>query len=250
MKVSNEVIKILDEGLCEENRFIIVGQLDRKQYTAVNKALNAAGGKWNRSAGAHVFSCDAVDAISDIVLTGQVADARRDFDFFKTPDEVVQMMLDRADIQDGNYVLEPNAGDGAISSKIVTAAANLKVEVAEIRPDACEQLEKDDIYAEVHRGDFLTVSSAEYYDRILMNPPFGKQADIKHVMHAYNFLKYGGVLVAIMSAGVTFRENALTRQFREMVEANGGTIEKLPPNSFKSSGTSVETVIVTVKKGG
>jgi hypothetical protein len=79
-----------------------------------------------------------------------------------------------------------------------------------------------------------------------MNPPFSKRADIKHVMHAFKFLKPGGRLVAIMSAGVSFRDDKLGTAFRSIVIGNGGTIEPNPEGSFKASGTSVSTVMVTM----
>jgi type I restriction-modification system DNA methylase subunit len=82
---------------------------------------------------------------------------------------------------------------------------------------------------------------------VLMNPPFDKKrSDIHHVLHALKFLKPGGRLVAIMPSGVTFREDALTRDFRGIVEARGGHIEELPDRSFKQSGTMVNTVLVVI----
>lgn len=94
--------------------------------------------------------------------------------------------------------------------------------------------------------DFLMVEPEPIYDRVVMNPPFGRQADIKHVNHALKFLKSGGMLVSVMSSSVTFRSNKLTADFRQMVEDRGGHIEELPESSFKSSGTMVNTVIVVI----
>jgi hypothetical protein len=79
-----------------------------------------------------------------------------------------------------------------------------------------------------------------------MNPPFAGQADIEHVTHALNFLKPGGKLVAIMSAGVTFRQDRKAADFRALIWGMGGTIEELPEDAFKQSGTSVRTVLVEV----
>ena len=76
-----------------------------------------------------------------------------------------------------------------------------------------------------------------------MNPPFSRQADIHHVNHAIKFLKPGGVLVSVMSAGVTFRTNRLTDDFRRMVIAHNGQIGALPAGAFKESGTMVNTEI-------
>lgn len=58
---------------------------------------------------------------------------------------------------------------------------------------------------------------------------------------ASRFLRAGGRLTAIMSAGITFREDRLTKEFR----ARLASVEHLPEGSFKASGTAVNTVMVT-----
>lgn len=64
--------------------------------------------------------------------------------------------------------------------------------------------------------------------------------------HALGFLRPGGRLVSVMSAGVKYRQDAKTRAFRELVEQHSGTIEDLPEDAFRESGTSVRTVVVTM----
>jgi 16S rRNA G1207 methylase RsmC len=81
-----------------------------------------------------------------------------------------------------------------------------------------------------------------------MNPPFAKGQDICHVAHALKFLRPGGRLVAIMSAGTASRDDRASRDFRALIEARGGTIEELSEGAFKASGTNVRTVIVTFDK--
>jgi 16S rRNA G1207 methylase RsmC len=100
------------------------------------------------------------------------------------------------------------------------------------------------------QADFLGIQPDASYDRVVMNPPFAGQDDIRHVMHAFSFLKPNGRLVAIMSAGVLFRANKLTTAFRDLVADNSGAIEPLPDGSFRSSGTAVNTCIVTLTAGG
>jgi 16S rRNA G1207 methylase RsmC len=85
------------------------------------------------------------------------------------------------------------------------------------------------------------------FDRIVMNPPFADQQDIRHVMHAATLLKPGGRLVAIMSAGVAFRDDRLSRAFRALLLEHGGAIEYLPEAAFKASGTGVLAVLVTIE---
>ena len=69
----------------------------------------------------------------------------------------------------------------------------------------------------------------------------------RHVLHAARFLSPGGRLVSVMSAGVTFRTSAKHAAFRDFVAAHNGAIEPLPEGAFKPSGTSVNTVIVTLE---
>lgn len=44
--------------------------------------LEAAGGKWNRKARAHVFAADASDRMDQIILSGAVEVPKDEFNFF------------------------------------------------------------------------------------------------------------------------------------------------------------------------
>jgi len=82
-----------------------------------------------------------------------------------------------------------------------------------------------------------------------MNPPFSREQDVAHVLHAYEkFLAKRGILVAIMSAGVRFRQTARTKALRKLVEDGAGTMVDLPDKSFQESGTNVRSVMVTLVK--
>ena len=97
--------------------------------------------------------------------------------------------------------------------------------------------------------DFLEYNGGEHYDRILMNPPFERLQDVDHVQHAYNeALEEGGRLVAIMSPGGFFHQSNKAKEFREWFDSVGGEVEDLPPNSFKESGTGVNSVVVVIDK--
>ena len=101
----------------------------------------------------------------------------------------------------------------------------------------------------VRHMDFLVQAPEASYDRVVMNPPFAKQADIKHVLHAFRFLKPSGLLVSVMAASVAFRDNKLTQEFRDLIRDRHGDIEALPDGAFKASGTMVRSVIVTLPNG-
>lgn len=246
MKISTEHLLILEAGACHGECFFLRGHLDRKTYTKINEILEACGGKWNRKARAHVFPIDAAEAIDQVITTGEVQtvkEVRDEFQFFATPPKLVLEMIKVADLNSpGMLVLEPSAGRGAIVDQIVEAGAD--VVMYELMPENVQYL-RDKGYKVIDR-DFLSATSMAVYDRVIMNPPFAKSADVKHVSHALTMVKPGGKLVAIMSAGVTFRTDRRTVEFREKVSRLGGTITMLPEKTFAESGTNVNTVLVEI----
>ena len=247
MRIDDEVLAVLSRSETNGGHLLLPGQLDRKMYERTNKVLEAAGGKWSRKAKAHVFASDAFGRIDEIILSGEVDIPKDEFNYFPSPPEVVERLMALADIAQGMQVLEPSAGRGAIA--IACAEQGASVDCVEIMEANYVALRGDGRLRSVKRGGFLEHSVAEIYDRVVMNPPFAKQADIKHVTHALNFLKPGGKLVSVMSASVGFRENKLTSVFRDLISERGGKIEALPDGSFKESGTMTRTVIVEIPAG-
>jgi 16S rRNA G1207 methylase RsmC len=156
-------------------------------------------------------------------------------------------MLDRAQLEPGNRVLEPSAGNGSIAEAILnTQVPGLLLEVCEINPKLREIL--DQKLFNVVADDFMDDDALKNrsYDRVLMNPPFEKQADIDHVRKAHRLLKPGGLLVSVMAPGFEFRQDRKSSEFRTWLNEMGGTWEDLPAESFKASGTGVGTKLVTI----
>lgn len=244
MKIKSEILAVLDDCTFEGSNLLLAGQLDRPTYQAVAKIIEAAGGKWNRKAKAHVFEGDARDAIEPVLLTGEVTNRKQEFGQFYTPADVAQLVIMAARIKPGDEVLEPSAGRGDIAAAAVVAGAT--VDCVELDMSNVNFLNEDRRYRTVICRDFLQLSANPIFDVVCGNPPFAKQADISHVMHASRFLKPGGRLAFVMSAGVAFRQNKLTEAFRHFIQVeNGGTITPLPDNSFKETGTNVNTVLVS-----
>lgn len=246
-KLSEEVLAVLStaniEGSCVK---LTCGQLDRKLYQDVNKALEAIGGKWNRKAQGHIFASDPEEALDNAILTGEVTPPSKN-GYFPTPKNIVMQICDLANIKPGQDVLEPSAGQGAISTELYHRGAKVF---------ACELLEANrkvllgdgmspiSLFAE---PDFMKLETSQRFDRVAMNPPFELRQDISHVTKAFGLLKPSGKLVSVMSAGVTFRQDKKAVDFRELLEAHQGQILPLPEGSFKESGTGVNTVIVVME---
>lgn len=245
MKIPAAVLEVLDRAHTDGPRLTLTGTIDRKLYLDTAKVLEAAGGTWNRRERAHLFDGDAADAIEPVILTGEVTSARQQFGYFPTPAPIVQQLLDHARIKPGMRVLEPSAGRGAIA--LAAAQAGAVVDCVEIQPshaDALRDAHHTDITVIV--ADFLATHPQPVYDRVVMNPPFARQADIAHVTHAWTALKPGGLLVAVMSAGITFRQTAAAVAFRARVAELDGSLHQLPAGAFTESGTGVNTVIAVL----
>jgi len=243
MKIPSEVLAVLAACTIKGNYVVLNGQLDRALYTAVNKVLDAAGGKWDRKAKAHLFSGDAAEALEPIILTGEYRREKQDFGVFYTPAPLAAQAVEAlGPINHEHTFLEPSAGAGALAMALRGAGA-IDITCVEILPRHVAILK--DLGFGVWEMDFLSASPLPRTDRILMNPPFAKMDDAKHFLHALGFLKPGGRIVAIMSAAVTFRDAAPYRQIRDLP---GIQIDLLPENSFKESGTSVNTALVIYDK--
>src|SRR3546814_10577644 len=100
----------------------------------------------------------------------------------------------------------------------------------------------------LYQGDFLSMTPAPLdreYDRVIMNPPFERRADIRHVNHASTFLKPNGLLVSVMSAGLLYRQDGLTRDFRDLVRGRSGLIEELPEGRSEEHTSELQSLMRT-----
>lgn len=267
--ISEEAVKVLGSMEVDgQLARITAGQLDRKLYAEVNKALESIGGKWITKLKAHRFDADPRDALDQVVLSGGFVDKKQEFGFFETPDAVADLLVEAAELRDGMSVLEPSAGGGRLIAAAMRTKRALSFTAVEIQRENVVKLER--AFGSfggllVNVGDFLEMdpdmkakqfaNRPEHqrppetrFDRVLMNPPFARQLDIAHVLHAYRFLKPGGRLVTVMSRGVLFRENKMTQDFRRFVEGLKRDFIPLPEAAFVSSGTNVRTVLLSLDK--
>ncbi|MFI7706534.1 DUF3560 domain-containing protein [Nonomuraea sp. NPDC049480] len=192
-----------------------------------------------------VPSIDVAELTQRIVAvqTGVPADSEA----FMSPPKVVERVVEAAELQRGMSVLEPSAGNGALAK--AAAAEGCEVHCVERYPQLSKDLLDVPGIVGLTTGDFLEVPPDQYperFDRVLMNPPFSRGRDIQHVRRALRFLKPGGLLVAVMSAGVATNQDKPATSFRELVEQRGGHIEPLPDGAFATSGTDVRTVLAVI----
>ena len=250
--IPEQVLKVLSTVEIDGNNVRITAQLDRKLYIAVNKVLDRIGGTWNRKAKAHIFDVDPTERL-EVVINSGVLDPKIKTGYFPTPAVIVDRMIELADLNREQTILEPSAGQGHITDKICAhlGMLPLQIHVCETLPENRIILEEKEYY---NRGDFFEYArdcneTIFCFDRIIMNPPFEAQSDISHVTAAFGLLAPGGILVTIMSAGVLFRENKKTVEFRETImEPYSTYLDLLPVGAFKESGTIVNTVLLRLEK--
>ncbi len=241
MKLTPEQIRILSEWKIEWNKFYLQWQLDRKQYTSINEVLETIGLKWNRKEKAHIFDGEMLEeAIQDIIESGEcetLKDTIKKFQFFPTPNDVAEYLVELAELKETDTVLEPSAGEWHIAEYIKVP----KLTTIELDFSKCEILVKKG-FTPIN-CDFLTFKW-EWWDKIIMNPPFSKSQDVKHILHAYNMLEKWWILVSVASSSIKTRTGII---YEELKELNPEFID-LPEWSFKESGTMVNTVIVKLTK--
>lgn len=238
MKIDKEIISLLAQCQTEGNTLRITQQLERKTYTQLNKVLTAIGGKWNAPKKVHIFPEEVEEIIENIINTGQYSCLKKDFQYFPTPTPLAQQIVTMANIQPTDSCLEPSAGTGNIAQLMPHC------DCIELNENNRKTLQQKGLH--VIHNDFLTFTPAKDYDVIVMNPPFSKGQDIAHITKAIHIAKK--CVIAIASGAVLFKTDSKTQAFRQLISQYGGTIEPLPAESFKESGTMVNTVLIKIFK--
>jgi len=247
MNIEQDVITVLTnskiEGLV---LYLPPERLERKLYEKVNMVLTQIGGKWNRKMGGHVFSEDPADAIDEVLLTGKVTDKKKEYQFFPTPQKLAKEICQMAEINKKCDCLEPSAGTGSIA-EIIMECSPKSLTVVELDKSNERYLKK---YNCIIGQDFLTWETDKKFDRIIMNPPFSKKQDIKHILRAWELLKPKGILVSILSPSPFYCNDKLSTDFRDFLDRNNAEIKDFQEGEFKESGTAIRTKCIKVVKNG
>jgi predicted RNA methylase len=220
------------------------GQLPRDEYMRVAKAIEAAGGKWNRKAGCHVFPGDVRKTLNIEADTVEVVDVQQTWQAFYTPPELAEAMVERAFAKTNGRlrVLEPSAGTGRLIDAIgMRLDWDVDITAVELNPAYASGLRMKYATVNVYEADFLQLDKDALgeFDVVVMNPPFTGGQDEAHIRHALRMLKMNGRLVAICGNGPRQRE-----QLRSVADS---WID-LAPGTFKESGTCVNTAMLIATK--
>lgn len=219
-------------------------KLTSKVFPKVKAAIEQLGGRWNSATQVYDFDDDPAERITEAIATRCIL-TDRDFEFFATQAPQVERMLELADLQPGQRVLEPQAGDGAIAIAAAGIVGVHNVSCYELMPRNVERL-RGHGFDVAEPQDFLAVAPRAVFDVVLLNPPFSNGRDIAHTLHALKFVKPGGRLVSLMSTTWRQSSTAAAHAFRELLVELDAMTEDVPDGAFKAVGTMVPTVIVVV----
>ncbi|MCX7428889.1 MAG: N-6 DNA methylase [Planctomycetia bacterium] len=103
--------------------------------------------------------------------------------FYTKSNAIVAYMVSKLELNPGDHVLEPCAGDGVFVDAVLQAQPNVTFDLYELNPHAIVDLNAkygNDTRVEIHHADTLTdpdlslkANFSTGYDRIIGNPPYG-----------------------------------------------------------------------------
>lgn len=192
------------------------------------------------------FDSAVLDYYTNQKLTGK-RDSREGTDYYPTPEPLGFMMNQWGRIGDGESVLEPSAGHGAIARYVPRENPLTAVEPSQ------SLFSKLQIKAGGNGRKFENTIFEDYnvvnkHDVVLMNPPFGAggRLAVDHVAKAFQHLEEGGRIVAIIPRGST------DKKFDKWYEEQKGVVLTaeigLPDITFERAGTSVNCRVVVIDK--
>lgn len=191
-------------------------------------------------------------------LVAQAREAGKALAFYPTPPALAEHVVGFAQVAQGDRVLEPSAGMGALVGELVRRGA--LVTAIEAQPDRAAYLSHTygHMGVNVGTGDFLAMSLSdpnvppEGFDAVVMNPPFGIEGkhhlDAEHVTRALSFVRPGGTLVAIMSPGSVQPTSARRENLHASLVGWEVMWEPVDAKRFRISGTDTPTVILVARR--
>ena len=199
--------------------------------------------------------------------------------FYTKSDEITKFMVAQLELENGDRVLEPSAGDGEFIDQVLNTNKRVNIVAFEIDPKAITQLNNKyskSVNVQINFADVLTsenlTSQAELgllFDKIIANPPYGGWQDYEkrktlktlfpgfYVRETYalflirciSLLREGGILSFIIPD--TFLNVHMHKNLRKYVLQNTlvKNINLIPSNFFPSVDFGYANLaIVTLQK--
>lgn len=172
---------------------------------------------------------------------------REGVDYFPTPEPLGYKMMEWANMGEGDTVLEPSAGHGAIARYAPKGNQMVAIEPSQSLFTKL-QLKAGGLGRKFQNTIFENYDISNKHDVVVMNPPFGTAGAtaIAHLGKAFKHLEEGGRVVAIIPRGST------DKKFEKWIEGEKTAVMRaeveLPDILFEQAGTHVVCRVVVVDK--
>lgn len=172
---------------------------------------------------------------------------REGVDYFPTPEPLGYKMMEWANMGEGDTVLEPSAGHGAIARYAPKGNQMVAIEPSQSLFTKL-QLKAGGLGRKFQNTIFENYDISNKHDVVVMNPPFGTAGAtaIAHLGKAFKHLEEGGRVVALIPRCST------DKKFEKWIEGEKTAVMRaevaLPDIVFKQAGTNVVCRVVVVDK--
>ena len=263
MNIENLVSK-LDEN--EIYTIIECKDITDEEYDRLRWVMESYGGRWNERCKGFKFnefddeklkSIKADLSVGFVNLSEEKRNRERDA-FFPTPVKVVDKMIETANLKPDSIMLESSAGTGRIldeAKKVINSVDNFVV--IEMNSER-QRILRDKGYKVDFNGTFEdslkdseTLKKIKNCDKVVINPPFKNDSDVKHLLISYMFCADNADVVSILQENSLYYDRQIHRVFKEFLSLIGKDayeVVSLPAGSFKDELTTVDTVIFHIKK--
>lgn len=172
---------------------------------------------------------------------------REGIDYFPTPEPLGYKMVEWAGLSEGDSVLEPSAGHGAIARYVPKTNEMVSIEPSQSLFTKL-QLKAGGLGRKFLNNTFENYALNNKHDVIVMNPPFGKAGTlaIQHIDKAFKHLDEGGRIVAIIPRGST--DKKFEKWYNEQKNVAMRAEVNLPDILFQQAGTRVACRVVVLDK--
>lgn len=263
MSIENLVSK-LDEN--EIYTIIECKDITDDEYDRLRWVMESYGGRWNERCKGFKFnefddeklkSIKADLSVGFVNMSEEKRTREKDA-FFPTPVKVVDKMIETANLKPDSIILESSAGTGRIldeAKKVINSVDNFVV--IEMNGDR-QRILRDKGYRVDFNGTFEdslkdseTLKKIKSCDKVVINPPFKNDSDVKHLLISYMFCADNADVVSILQENSLYYDRQIHRVFKEFLSLIGKDayeVVSLPAGSFKDELTTVDTVIFHIKK--
>lgn len=249
-------------------RYTILGcdGLTDEEYDYLKFIVESHGGRWSERCKGFKFDKldkETLDNIKSDILVGfiNMSEEKRNRErdaFFPTPVNIVDKMIEVAGLEPDSIMLESSAGTGRIldeARKTINSLDNFVViELNENR----QQILRNKGYHVDFGGTFEDslkypeiLKKLKRCNKVVINPPFKNDMDVKHLLISYMVCADKADVVSIMQENSLYYNRNIHKVFRvflSLIGKDAYEIMSLPAGSFKSEMTTVDTVMIHIKK--